>query len=103
LFLIEHFSGNALLLLKDPAPYLWYTEVMGNSFIVRILEVALLGTFAIHISVGLYMRWNYLKLKKRVATIKPPKSMASRFVGATEVIILLFLVVHSGTSSSPTA
>ncbi len=94
LFLIEHLCGNILLLYSNPAPYLWYTEVMGNSLIVRVLEVALLGTFAIHISVGLYMRWNYLKLKKRVSTLRAPKSIASRFVGVTGAIILLFLVVH---------
>ncbi|NQW29172.1 MAG: hypothetical protein HQ472_01495 [Ignavibacteria bacterium] len=94
LFLLEHLCGNILLLNSNQAPYLWYTEVMGNSLIVRVLEIALLGTFALHITVGLYMRLNYLKLKKRVVNMKPPKSISSRFVGVTGAVILLFLIVH---------
>lgn len=94
LFVVEHFAANLLLLLDSPTMYLWYTNTLGHSLLVRGLEAALFLTFAIHIGIGLKMRLQFRRMLKKNPRAKRPKDITSRFVGLTGIIILAFLVIH---------
>lgn len=94
IFCAEHLAGNAMLLLNDPAPYRWYTAVMGRSMIVRLMEVALALLFVIHIGLGLTMRIQYRRVRRKNPRLPKARSWATRTVGMTGIVILVFLVVH---------
>jgi succinate dehydrogenase / fumarate reductase, cytochrome b subunit len=94
LFLVEHLAANSLLLLHDPAPYRWYTDSLGHSLIVRGLELALFVLFALHIGIGLMMRMQHRRLMRKSTRFPRPRDLATRFVGTTGVVILVFLIVH---------
>lgn len=94
LFLVEHLVANSLLLCSNPSPYRWYVSTMGHSLIVRVAEVALFILFLLHIGLGLVMRYHYRKMIYKNPRAKKPKSTATRFVGLTGLLILVFLVVH---------
>ena len=94
LFMIEHFAANLLLLLNDPAPYRWYTETMGRSLLVRGLEVGLFALFVVHIAIGLWMRAHHRRLLRKNPRLPRPGTFATKYVGFTGVVILIFLVVH---------
>ncbi len=94
LFCVEHLAGNLLLLWPDPAPYHCYTESLGRSIIVRILEVALFALFVVHIGLGLRMRLHQRELRRKNPRIPKPKDLATRTIGLTGTVILIFLAVH---------
>ena len=93
-FMVEHFLANLMLLFNDPEPYRWYTETMGRLFVVRGLEVALFALFILHIGVGLYMRAHHRRFMRLHPQLKKPSDLATRYVGLTGGVILIFLVVH---------
>ncbi len=94
LFCVEHLAGNLLLLWPDPAPYHWYTESLGRSIIVRILEVGLFALFIVHIGLGWRMRLHQREIRKKNPRLPRPKDLATRSIGLTGIVILVFLVVH---------
>ncbi|MCX6141375.1 MAG: hypothetical protein NTX15_11220 [Candidatus Kapabacteria bacterium] len=94
LFCVEHLAANLFLLLNDPAPYRWYTESMGRSVFVRVLEVGLFGLFILHIGLGWAMRKRQREIRKMNPRIPKARDFATRTVGLTGVVILIFLVVH---------
>lgn len=100
-FMVEHAAANALLLLRNPAPYQWYVNFMGRWMLVRGLEVALFTLFAIHIGLGVYIRWQHRTVRKRLP--RPPRvqPLATRYVGWTGGVILMFLIVHLATFFLP--
>lgn len=93
-FCVEHVLGNSMLLLSDPGPYRWYTETMGRALLIRIAEVALFGLFAVHIGVGLYMRWQHMTFVRAHPEKRPKQTLSTRLVGWTGAVILIFLVIH---------
>ena len=93
-FMVEHFLANLMLLLPDPAAYQWYTHTLGHNIFVRVLEVVLFLLFAVHIALGFYLRVHHRRVAAKVARKVKPKSLATRYVGFTGVIILVFLIVH---------
>lgn len=94
LFCVEHLAANLLLLLNDPAPYRWYTESMGRSSLIRLMEVGLFGLFIVHIGLGWRMRLRQREIRKMSPRLPKVKNFATRTVGLTGVVILIFLVVH---------
>jgi|NOAtaT_7_FD_contig_111_17983_length_14815_multi_3_in_0_out_0_14 succinate dehydrogenase / fumarate reductase cytochrome b subunit len=93
-FCVEHVLGNSMLLLSDPEPYRWYTETMGRALLIRIAEVVLFGLFAVHISTGLYMRWQHMRFTRSHPEKRPKQTLSTRLVGWTGAAILIFLVIH---------
>jgi succinate dehydrogenase / fumarate reductase, cytochrome b subunit len=93
-FCVEHVLGNSMLLLSDPEPYRWYTETMGRALLIRIAEVVLFGLFAVHISMGLYMRWQHMRFTRSHPEKRPKQTLSTRLVGWTGAAILIFLVIH---------
>ena len=93
-FMIEHFLANLMLLLDDPAPYHWYTETLGHSVFVRGLEVALFALFLLHIGIGIVMRMQHQRMLRNNPRAPRPKDFATKYVGYTGAVILIFLVVH---------
>lgn len=94
LFCVEHLAGNSLLLLPNPSAFRWYTDTLGHSILVRVLEVAIFILFAIHIGLGIRMRLHRRKVLKRVKSKPISPSIATRTVGWTGTVILIFLVIH---------
>lgn len=94
LFMVEHFLANLMLLLPDSEPYQWYTNTLGHNVFVRVLEVVLFALFALHITLGFYMRFHHRRIAAKVAHKMKPKDLATRYVGLTGLVILVFLIVH---------
>lgn len=100
-FCVEHLLANSMLLLSNPEPYRWYTTQLGRAVATRCAEVLLFGLFITHIGMGLFMRYNHMKLLRRVPFIPKPASFSTRYVGWTGFAILVFLAVHLVTFFVP--
>lgn len=100
-FMVEHTLANALLLLTDPAPYHWYVEFMGRWLLVRGLEVALFALFAVHISLGIAIRWQHRRIRQRRQSPQKDLPLSTRSIGWTGGVILIFLIIHLRTFFVP--
>ncbi|MBP6510844.1 MAG: hypothetical protein KA339_09815 [Candidatus Kapabacteria bacterium] len=94
LFCVEHLAANLFLLWPDPAPYQWYTESLGRSLLIRIMEVGLFALFIVHIGLGMKMRLHQRRVRMMNPRIPKVTNFASRTVGYTGIVILIFLVIH---------
>ncbi len=97
-FLIAHLSGN-LLLFKDDGgkSFNEYANFMSTNPGIRILEIILLLGFIVHIATAIYItiqnrRARPIKYEKNKGSAN--SSMASRNMGLTGSVILVFLVIH---------
>lgn len=93
-FCAEHLAANLFLLWPDPTPYQWYTESLGRSLLIRIMEVGLFALFFIHIGLGMKMRLHQRRIRKMNPRIPKVTNFATRTVGYTGIVILIFLVIH---------
>lgn len=98
LFLIEHLSGNLLLLARDHGlSFNAYANFMGHNIFIRIAEVVLMIGFIFHIADGFYLATKNKaarpeSYRKRVPT--PGSSWFSRNMIWTGSIIFIYLVLH---------
>ena len=100
-FLVEHLTGNFLLLVPDSAPYNKYAHFLtGFGELLYIAEFILLGAFVVHVATAISVT-----RKKKIARpigyiskgnagLPSQKSMASTSMIITGMILLVFVVVH---------
>lgn len=98
LFLIEHLTGNLLLLKMDGGvAFDEYAHFMGGNPIVRTLEIGLLLLFLIHILNGIRV-WLYNRRtrSKKYDTYKLSENTTfqARMMNASAAFVLVFLIVH---------
>lgn len=100
-FLLVHVSGNLLLLRNDDGfAFNIYSHFMSTNGVIRVLEVVLLLGFLIHIITSLYLtrRNQAARPKGYAAGNKTPNvSWASKNMGLTGSLILVFLILHIRT------
>ena len=96
-FLLFHMTANLFVLRHDDGA--WYSafcHFMGTNWIVKIFEIILLGVFALHILLTLW-----LQLTNRLArpvryheTQKSKTHTSSKLMMWTGILIFAFLVMH---------
>lgn len=97
-FLVVHMSGN-LLLFKDDggAAFNAYAKFMSTNPIIGIMEYGLAAGFLFHIVDG-FILWVQNRrarpVKYAVQKPSPASSFASRNMGISGSILLIFLVIH---------
>jgi succinate dehydrogenase / fumarate reductase, cytochrome b subunit len=96
MFLPVHLVINFMLLKSDPAPFNKAAHFMATFPLVKIMEVALIGTILIHITWGIYLQiQNWLARPfGYVSANKSETSFFSRFMIWTGASVLSFLVLH---------
>ena len=104
LFLIEHLTGNFLLLLPDKAPYNKYAHFLTSfGWLLIAAELILLAVFLAHvlsaISVTLRNRQARPQRYVKTAGAGPPsrKNLASLTMIYSGVILFVFLAIHLKT------
>jgi succinate dehydrogenase / fumarate reductase cytochrome b subunit len=95
-FLPVHLIINLMLLKSDPEPFNKAAHFMATFPLVRIMEVALIGTILIHITWGITLQiQNWLaRPVGYVSGNKSETSFFSRFMIWTGLTVLTFLVLH---------
>ena len=97
-FLVVHVGLNACIWANDGgAMFNAGAHFMGSTVVIRILEVGLMGGFAIHIIQGLMLVFqNRSKRKKGYAVAMGNKGSKwySRSMGLLGTLILIFLIIH---------
>ena len=101
LFLVVHLSGNLLLFKHDGGvAFNAYSEFMSTNGFIRFNEFVLLFGFLFHIIDSLVLTLKNRSARPvRYAINKPSanSSLASRNMGITGSIVLVFLVIHLRT------
>jgi len=101
-FIVGHLIGNLLLLVGPEAfnAYAHFLETFGHGFAVYVAEAGLILVFLFHIVTGLTVAWDRLRarparyVKMANAGGASHKTIASRSMIVTGLIILVFLVLH---------
>jgi succinate dehydrogenase / fumarate reductase cytochrome b subunit len=102
-FIIEHLSGNLLLLHKDPEPFNRYAHFLHSlGELLILLELGLAAVFVIHIIIGIRIamgreksRPRELRYHKTANAGKPSrKSLSSVSMIFTGLVLLIFLIIH---------
>ena len=102
LFLVVHLIGNLLIYVGPDAfnSYAHTLEKLGHGFFIYMAEAGLLAFFALHIGSGISVALRRRSARK-VAYYKVTdaggnsrKSLASRSMVVTGVVIFLFVVIH---------
>ena len=102
-FVIEHLSGNLLLLHKDPLPFNRYARFLHSlSELLIVLEIGLVAVFVVHIIVGISIamgrgksRPRQMRYHKTARAGKPSrKSLGSVSMIFTGLVLLVFLIIH---------
>jgi len=96
LFLPVHLIINLFLLQPDPLPFNKAAHFMATFPVIKIFEIALLGTLLIHIICGIWIQiQNWLaRPVGYVSGNKSETSFFSRFMIWTGASIFTFLVLH---------
>ncbi len=104
LFLIEHLSGNLLLLSEDPTPFNEYSHFLTRfGWILIVTELFLLALFLLHVIAGITIYLRKLKARpehyKKAASAGPPsrKNFSSTTMIYTGLLIFIFLAIHLKT------
>lgn len=96
-FLFFHMSANLLILLHDDgAAYTAFCHFMGTNPLVKVAEVALFGSFFIHIVLASYL-WFCNRRKRPVGYHKRSRTRtaaASKLAMITGSLLLICLVFH---------
>ena len=95
-FLPVHLIINLMLLRSEPEPFNKAAHFMATFPLVKIMEIALLGTIIIHISWGILLQiQNWLaRPVGYVSGNKSETSFFSRFMIWTGASVFTFLVLH---------
>ena len=95
-FLPIHLIINLMLLKSDPGPFNQASHFMATFPLVKIMEIVLIGTILIHITLGIFLQiQNWLARPVGYASgNKSEISFFSRFMIWTGASILTFLVLH---------
>ena len=102
-FILEHLSGNLLLLYNDSAPFNRYAHWLhGLGEVLIIVELGLAITFVIHIIMGISVavrkadaRPRGMRYHKTAGAGNPSrKSLSSVSMVVTGVVLLIFVIVH---------
>lgn len=97
-FLIVHLSGNLLLFKADGgAAFNAYAKFMSTNPIIGAMEYILAAGFLFHIVDGIALTIQNRKarpVKYAVQKSSPDTNWASRNMGITGSVILIFLVIH---------
>ncbi len=96
-FLAVHLVINLFLLRNDQGE--WFNAAasfMSNNYIVKIFEFVLLGSFLIHITIGiiLALQNRYARPIRYEVASKTPTSFLSKYMIWTGLSILLILIIH---------
>lgn len=96
-FLFFHMSANLLILLHDDgAAYTAFCHFMGSNPLVKVAEVGLFGTFAVHIVLASYLWWCN-KRKRPVGYHKRSRTrtaVGSKLAMITGSLLLVCAVFH---------
>lgn len=97
LFLLFHASANLCILLHDDgAAYSAFCHFMNDNIAVKVMEVALLGTLALHIALTIYLYFTN-KTCRPVGYHVPSKTKTakgSKLMVLTGILIFAFLGLH---------
>ncbi|HOK99013.1 MAG TPA: succinate dehydrogenase cytochrome b subunit [Bacteroidales bacterium] len=96
-FLVVHLSINLLVLKNDGGEsYQKAVEFMTSNVLIKIMEVFLFGSFALHIIYGIILQiQNWLARPVRyVKTNHSQTSFFSKYMIHTGLIIFIFLIIH---------
>lgn len=104
IFLVEHVTGNLLLLSQNPDPYNKYADfLMGFGSILIVAELILIAILLTHvisataITIGKNKARPVNYIKKANAGGASKKTIASSTMIYTGVILFVFLVIHLKT------
>ena len=96
-FLVVHLAINLLLLSKDDgAAFRIAVEFMTTNPLVKIMEIFLMGGFAIHIVIGVFIQiqnWLARPVRYKVGGYSH-LSFFSKYMIHTGAIIFIFLCIH---------
>jgi len=96
-FLVVHLGINLLLLSNDDgAAFIVAVEFMTTNPLVKIMEIFLMGGFAIHIIIGVFIQiqnWLARPVRYKVAGYSH-LSFFSKYMIHTGAIIFIFLSIH---------
>lgn len=96
-FLLFHAGANLLILRNDSG--LWYNtfcHFMGTNIIVKVFELALLGAFALHIVITLWLKLTNMGARPTLYHYKPQTKThtGSTWMVVTGLLIIACLVLH---------
>ncbi|MFQ5636767.1 MAG: succinate dehydrogenase cytochrome b subunit [bacterium] len=104
IFLLEHLSGNLLLLSKDPDPYNKYAHfLISFGWVIILAELVLVAILAFHVYSGISVAIGKKQARpqayhKTAAAGGPSKkNLASSTMIYTGVALFIFLVIHLKT------
>jgi succinate dehydrogenase / fumarate reductase cytochrome b subunit len=96
-FLVVHLGINLLLMSNDDgAAFMVAVEFMTTNPLVKVMEIFLMGGFAIHIVIGVFIQiqnWMARPVRYKVAGYSH-LSFFSKYMIHTGAIIFIFLCVH---------
>jgi succinate dehydrogenase / fumarate reductase cytochrome b subunit len=100
LFLIVHFSANAILLLPEEAArqyYNAYSTFLRENPLIKVIAYVLYLSILLHVVYALIVVWRNRKAKPKAYHVNKSSensSWASQNMGLIGIMILLFIVVH---------
>ncbi len=97
LFLLVHLSINILMIVGDDGKLFGQAvQFMITNPLIKIMEYVLFGGFFIHILIGVIMEVSNYRARpvKYSRSLKTEKSMFSKYMIHTGVIIFIFLFIH---------
>ena len=97
LFLVVHLGINLLMIVGDDGELFGEAvQFMITNPLIKIMEYVLFGGFLIHILLGVILEiYNYrARPVKYAKSLKTEKSLFSKYMIHTGVIIFIFLIIH---------
>lgn len=97
-FLLVHLTINLLMLRGDEgAMFTQAAHFMASNIIIKVFEIVLFSTFALHIFEGLiltFQNWRARGKARYKVTNKSETSFFSKYMFHTGVVIFIFLILH---------
>ncbi len=97
-FLVVHVSGNLLLFRNDGGEaFNAFSEFMSTNIIIRVLEVALIAGFLVHILFGMRVWLSSRRARPQGYGMNRPgetSTLTSRWAFWSGSVVFIFLVVH---------
>ena len=96
-FIVTHLLGNSVSFLGREAFNNYAERLHSLGVLIYLFEIGLLTLFLIHIITGIILYWENLRARPSryaVNSIEGGRSLGSRTMPYTGVIILVFIIVH---------
>ena len=96
-FIVTHLLGNSVSFLGREAFNNYAERLHSLGVLIYLFEIGLLTLFLIHIITGIILYWENLQARPSryaVNSIEGGRSLGSRTMPYTGVIILVFIIVH---------